>query len=224
MRGAACRSGAASFSARRTTSIDPSGPPSGIGLWLFVNRSEQPVSVQLAATDPLPSSDRTQYTSNSYCGPRAPWLGSSDRAGHDQRGRWIQWVICSVVVTVVSLSIALSVMTCFPEPSAAQQERPAFVIIERTATTGPEAIQQEYAKLAREILPKYGARYLARSQENTSLEGDGAVPCCIAILEFPSMDAVRHWYDSPENHDAAAVRQSGARFRIIAIQGIPPEK
>jgi uncharacterized protein (DUF1330 family) len=126
--------------------------------------------------------------------------------------------------TVVSLSIALSVMTCFPEPSAAQQERPAFVIIERTATTGPEAIQQEYAKLAREILPKYGARYLARSQENTSLEGDGAVPCCIAILEFPSMDAVRHWYDSPENHDAAAVRQSGARFRIIAIQGIPPEK
>ena len=46
----------------------------------------------------------------------------------------------------------------------AQQERPAFVIVERTLTTGPEAIQQEYAKLARDILPKYGARYLARSQ------------------------------------------------------------
>jgi uncharacterized protein (DUF1330 family) len=85
-------------------------------------------------------------------------------------------------------------------------------------------IQQEYAKLAREILPKYGARYLARSQENTLPEGDGAALCCTAILEFSSIDAARRWYDSPENHDAAKVRQSSAEFRIIAIQGIPPEK
>ena len=124
----------------------------------------------------------------------------------------------------VSLAIALAVMTSFARPSAAQQDRPAFVIVERTATTGPEAIQQEYAKLAREILPKYAARYLARSQENTLLEGDGAAPCCMAILEFPSMDAVRRWYDSPENHEAAKLRQSGAKFRIIAIQGLPAEK
>jgi uncharacterized protein (DUF1330 family) len=126
--------------------------------------------------------------------------------------------------TAVSLFTALSIMTCFAEPSVAQQGRPAFVIVERTATTGPETVQQEYAKLAREILPKYGARYLARSQENTLLEGDGAAPCCMAILEFPSMDAARRWYDSPENHEAAKVRQSGARFRIIAIQGLLPEK
>jgi len=110
--------------------------------------------------------------------------------------------------TAVSVSIALSITTCFAQSSSvAQQERPAFVIVERTATTGPEAVQQEYAKLAREILPKYGARYLARSQENTLLEGDGAAPCCMAILEFPSMDAARRWYNSPENHDAAKVRQ-----------------
>ena len=38
----------------------------------------------------------------------------------------------------------------FAGSTVAQDERPAFVIVERTATTGPEAIQQEYAKLARE--------------------------------------------------------------------------
>jgi uncharacterized protein (DUF1330 family) len=103
------------------------------------------------------------------------------------------------------------------------QQRPAFVIVERTSTTGPEAIQQEYAKLAREILPKYGARYLARSQQNTPLEGDGEVPCCMAILEFPDMDAVGRWYRSPENQKASKVRRSGAKFRIIAIQGLPPK-
>jgi uncharacterized protein (DUF1330 family) len=126
---------------------------------------------------------------------------------------------------VATLSTVLSIMTLTAGQSIAQPEdHPAFVIVERTATTGPETIQQEYAKLARDILPKFGAHYLARSQENTLLEGDGAVPCCMAILAFPNMDAVRRWYDSPENQEAAKVRQSGAKFRIIAVQGLPPEK
>jgi uncharacterized protein (DUF1330 family) len=125
--------------------------------------------------------------------------------------------------TGVALPPFLCVIGLFAGSTVAQQERPAFVIIERTATTGSEEIQQEYAKLAREILPKYAARYLARSQENTLLEGNGVAPCCMAILEFPNMDAVRRWYDSPENHEASKVRQSGAKFRIIAIQGLPLE-
>src|ERR1700761_7363015 len=87
----------------------------------------------------------------------------------------------------------LSLGVLCPGISVAQQQRPAFVIVERTATTGPESIQDDYAKLAREILPKYGARYLARSQHNVSLEGDSAAPCCVAILEFPSLEAVTRW-------------------------------
>ena len=122
----------------------------------------------------------------------------------------------------VGLGLAASVLLLGRDVSLAQQDtKPAFVIVERTATTGPESIQADYAKLAREILPKYGARYLARSQNNSLLEGDGAVPCCMAILEFPSLDAVHRWFDSPENQSAAKVRQSGAKFRIIAIEGLP---
>lgn len=126
---------------------------------------------------------------------------------------------------VVSLVAALSASPLGVNESVAQQEsRPAFVIIERTATTGDESIQEEYAKLAREILPKYGARHLARSQRNTLLEGDGPVPCCLAVLQFPNLGAVRRWYDSPENQSAAKVRQSGAKFRIIAIEGLPDQR
>jgi uncharacterized protein (DUF1330 family) len=110
------------------------------------------------------------------------------------------------------------------ETRAQQESRPAFVIVERTATTGDESVQEEYAKLAREILPKYGGRYLARSRRNMLLEGDGPVPCCLAILQFPNMDAVRSWYDSSENQSAAKTRQSGAKFRIIAIEGLPDQK
>lgn len=124
----------------------------------------------------------------------------------------------------IAATATLSLVLSGAGLTVAEEERPAFVIVERTATTGPETIQQEYAKLAREILPKYAARYLARSQENTLLEGEGVAPCCMAILQFPNVDAVKRWYDSPENQEASRVRQSGARFRIIAIQGLPPAK
>lgn len=128
----------------------------------------------------------------------------------------------AVVLLAAVLSAALPL--AIDAAMAQQQSNPAFVIVERTATTGDESIQQQYAQLARDILPKYGARYLARSQRNSLLEGDGAAPCCMAILQFPSMDAVRRWYDSPENQSAAKVRQSGAKFRIIAIEGLSDQK
>ena len=128
--------------------------------------------------------------------------------------------------SIITLPVAVVLVVAFPRLSSAQQDdRPAYVIVERTATTGPESVQEEYAKLARDILPKYGARYLARSQHNTLLEGDGtAAPCCMAILEFPSQEAVKRWYDSPENREATKTRQSGAKFRLIAIEGLPRQK
>ena len=128
----------------------------------------------------------------------------------------------STVLATYVLAAALAVCLFSLSTSRAQQESsPAFVIVQRTATTGSESIQAEYAKLAREILPKYGARYLARSQRNVLLEGSEPAPCCIAILQFPSMDAVRRWYDSSENQSAAKIRQSGAKFEIVAVEGLP---
>jgi uncharacterized protein (DUF1330 family) len=124
-------------------------------------------------------------------------------------------------MSLLVVAIACVLLSAVGGAAAQDASRPAFVIVERTATTGAESIQEQYARLAREILPKYGARYLARSRHNTLLEGDGAAPCCMAILQFPSVDAVRRWYDSPENRSAAQVRQGGARFRIIAIEGLP---
>lgn len=123
-----------------------------------------------------------------------------------------------------ALSGATFIATITISSVAQQPGRPAFVIVERIATTGRETIQQEYAKLAREILPKYGARYLARSQHNVLLEGDRAAPCCVAILEFRSLAAVMRWYNSPENRDAVKVRDSGAKFRLIAVEGLPGQK
>jgi uncharacterized protein (DUF1330 family) len=148
-------------------------------------------------------------------------IGISDYGEFSMRKRIRQSTVREPYVLAAAFAACIFSLTT----ASAQQESPsAFVIVQRTATTGSESIQAEYAKLAREILPKYGARYLARSQRNVLLEGNDPAPCCIAILQFPSMDAVRRWYDSPENQAAAKIRQSGAKFEIIAVDGLPPSQ
>ena len=98
----------------------------------------------------------------------------------------------------------------------------AYVIVERLRTTGPEDIQKRYGEMSKPIVAKFGGRYLSRSQDNALLEGPGPLPCCVAVIEFPSLAAAQGWYASPENQAAAKVRQSGATFRIFTVQGVPP--
>src|SRR5215475_2480912 len=107
---------------------------------------------------------------------------------------------------IVAIAVVAGAIVTASSLSAQPSERPAFVIVERTATTGPESIQEDYAKLARDILPKYGGRYLARSRSNVLLEGEGAAPCCMALRESPILEAVRRWHNSPENREALKVR------------------
>jgi uncharacterized protein (DUF1330 family) len=118
-----------------------------------------------------------------------------------------------IVVGILAVSASLRLF-------AQQANAPAFVIVERLSTTGPETIQEQYGKVSRDIVARFGGRYLARSQHNILLEGDSGTPCCIAILSFPSVEAAKNWFDSPENQDAAKIRRSGATFRIISVEGL----
>jgi|ERR1700730_6147707 len=127
------------------------------------------------------------------------------------RGYWFGTMLIAVGILAVSASLRLF---------AQQANAPAFVIVERLSTTGPETIQEQYGKVSRDIVARFGGRYLARSQHNILLEGDSGMPCCIAILSFPSVEAAKNWFDSPENQDAAKIRRSGATFRIISVEGL----
>jgi uncharacterized protein (DUF1330 family) len=127
------------------------------------------------------------------------------------RGYWFGTILIVVGILAVSASLRLF---------AQQANAPAFVIVERLSTTGPETIQEQYGKVSRDIVARFGGRYLARSQHNILLEGDSGTPCCIAILSFPSVEAAKNWFDSPENQDAAKIRRSGATFRIISVEGL----
>ncbi len=132
------------------------------------------------------------------------------------RSRWTVPTLAGLGVLAFMASVH-----SFAQSSNGPAQGPAFVIVERLTTTGPESIQQEYGRVSRDIVAKFGGRYIARSQQNTLLEGDGTAPCCMAIISFPNAEAAKSWFDSPENQEAAKIRRSGATFRIVSVQGLP---
>ncbi len=91
-----------------------------------------------------------------------------------------------------------------------------LAIIEVTDPSG----YQEYARQVPTTAAKYGGRYLARGGTLEVKEGDWPARR-VAILEFPSLERARQWYDSPEYAPLKAIRQANSRGRIAIVEGLP---
>ena len=78
---------------------------------------------------------------------------------------------------------------------------------------------ERYKQLAPPAIAKFGGRYLVRGGATEVLEG-GWVPRRIVVLEFPSVDAARRFYDSPEYRAAREVRQGAAQMNMILVEGL----
>lgn len=74
-----------------------------------------------------------------------------------------------------------------------------------------------YAASVHDLVHKHGGKYLSRSGNVTILEGKPLDTTLIALLEFPSADAVRAFITDPEYAPYAAARQAGSesRFQLI---------
>ncbi len=42
----------------------------------------------------------------------------------------------------------------------------------------------------------------------------------MAIVEFPSFDEAKAWYDSPAYREAREHRFKGADYRVVIVQGV----
>lgn len=79
---------------------------------------------------------------------------------------------------------------------------------------------EDYKKLTPASLQPFGGRFIARGGAVTTLEGDRK-PGRIVILEFPSPDAARNWWNSPEYAPAKTLRQSVATTQMLLVEGVP---
>lgn len=93
----------------------------------------------------------------------------------------------------------------------------AYVIASVTVTN--PAQYDEYRKLSSEAMRVHGAEVCVRGGNVEVLEGDWA-PGRIVVLKFPSVEAARAFYDSPEYRKARAARAGAAIMRLAVVEGV----
>jgi uncharacterized protein (DUF1330 family) len=77
----------------------------------------------------------------------------------------------------------------------------------------------DYAKAAEASVKQYGGRYLARGGRAERLEGT-TEPKRIVILEFPSYERAKEWWESADYRDPKQLRQASARSETLIVNGI----
>jgi len=74
-----------------------------------------------------------------------------------------------------------------------------------------------YAVNVHDIVHKHGGKYLARSANITTIEGEGLDTTLIALLEFPSLEAVEAFANDPAYSEYGRARRAGSvsRYHVI---------
>lgn len=96
---------------------------------------------------------------------------------------------------------------------------PAYIIAIRERLHD-KAPLESYAALAA-TAPREALTRRARYGHFEVLEG----PDCdgVSMVEFPTVEAARSWYDSPEYTAARAFRRQAGDYRVLLVEGLEPE-
>ena len=68
-------------------------------------------------------------------------------------------------------------------------------------------------------IAQYGGRFIVRTNEYKVLEGTWR-PARLVVLEFPSLEAARRWYESEEYRKVKPIRLQHAVTNMILVDGV----
>jgi len=94
---------------------------------------------------------------------------------------------------------------------------PAYVVAD-VNVFDPEKFE-EYKKTAGPTSAEFGGKYLVRGGKLDALEGQWA-PTRLVIIEFPSMEKAKAWWDSQSYAGPKAIRQACATSNFIVVEGM----
>jgi len=97
---------------------------------------------------------------------------------------------------------------------------PAYVVLDIEVKDAETYAR--YRELGPPAVASYGGRYLVRGGNVETLEG-AWLPSRFVILEFPTMEAARAWWASPEYAAAKALRHASTRTEMILVEGVPAD-
>ena len=92
-----------------------------------------------------------------------------------------------------------------------------YVIFE-IEITNPERYE-DYKKMVPPTLERFGGRFVVRGGKIETLEGDWS-PKRLGVIEFPSVDQAREWYNSPDYAPAKKLRQETSRGKLLIVEGV----
>jgi len=78
---------------------------------------------------------------------------------------------------------------------------------------------EDYRKTVLPTIEKYGGRFLVRGGKMEVLEGNWPAHR-IVIVEFPSAERARAWWNSPEYAAPKALRQATSHTEMILVEGV----
>jgi uncharacterized protein (DUF1330 family) len=85
-------------------------------------------------------------------------------------------------------------------------------------TTTDQATMDEYRKQVPATITKYGGRFLVRGGAHHVVEGDWK-PNRLVVIEFPSLEQARRWYDCEEYRVPKALRLKAGRTNLVMVEG-----
>jgi uncharacterized protein (DUF1330 family) len=96
---------------------------------------------------------------------------------------------------------------------------PAYVVVDIDVKDA--ATYEKYKTAAAPAVASFGGRYLARGGACQTLEGTWA-PRRLVILEFPTAEHAKQWWDSELYRPAKAIRHASATAEMVLVEGIGP--
>jgi uncharacterized protein (DUF1330 family) len=78
----------------------------------------------------------------------------------------------------------------------------------------------EYLERIQDTLTPFEGRFLVHGPQVEVREGEW--PGTIVIIEFPSADQARHWYESPAYQEILPLRTRNIEGSAIVVEGVRP--
>jgi uncharacterized protein (DUF1330 family) len=92
-----------------------------------------------------------------------------------------------------------------------------YIVVDVEITDPDE--YQTYAKQTAATIERYGGKFLVRGGSPEILEG-GWETKRLVIIEFPSIEQAKAWYNSPEYSAIIGIRHHSAISKMLLVQGV----
>lgn len=93
----------------------------------------------------------------------------------------------------------------------------AYVIVD--VSIHDHTAYEDYKKLTPAAVAAYDGKFIVRAGQTETLEGEWH-PERIVVLEFPTVERAKEWWDSEIYTEAKVIRQRAATTKMIVVPGV----